>query len=436
MRRARAVRAGVRWSHWWCALVLALVVAGCTTPAHRDFVEANQSTAPTAVQPIHEAPLFPVEPVEDLAPLLHAHLGRDRVPALAAAVIHGDRVIARGVAGVRRAGRNEPVTLENRFGIASCGKAMSAMLVAKLVESGALAWDAPIATYTGDVRVHDEWRSVTVRHLLNQRAGVHDPLGSFLVTTYTARGSLSERRWSFARRMLAAGPAAAPGRETRYSNASYILAAALTEHVVQQPWEELMIGYLRNDLGLTSAGYGPPGDPGAVTEPWGHGKRRLLHVGLLGAAAYDPGARSADYPAMASPAGYLHLTIDDWTRFVALHLQAHPRNPHRRTQNLDATTFNVLHTPEPGGDYAGGWYVSTRAWARGERAGDVGRVLYHLGNNGRWSSAAWIAPELDFAVLATCNRGDSLATIDRVVAELVGKYSRSPRPSLAAAAVR
>lgn len=46
--------------------------------------------------------------------------------------------------------------------------------------------------------------------------------------------------------------------------------------------------------------------------------------------------------------------------------------------------------------------TGTRSWVRGARAGDTGRVLFHQGDNGRWNTAIYLAPEIDFAVLIAC----------------------------------
>ena len=52
-----------------------------------------------------------------------------------------------------------------------------------------------------------------------------------------------------------------------------------------------------------------------------------------------------------------------------------------------------------------GWFILTRPWAKGDRAGDSGRVLHHGGSNSLWFCVTWIAPEKGFAVLVTSNSG-------------------------------
>jgi hypothetical protein len=99
------------------------------------------------------------------------------------------------------------------------------------------------------------------------------------------------------------------------------------------------------------------------------------------------------------------MAITDWAKFIAMHLRGDPENPHRNTILLSSDSFAQLHLAAPGEDYVGGWAIATRKWAKGPRAGDTGRFLTHSGSNGRWFCAVCIAPEIDFAVLITCNRG-------------------------------
>lgn len=47
----------------------------------------------------------------------------------------------------------------------------------------------------------------------------------------------------------------------------------------------------------------------------------------------------------------------------------------------------------------------------------------------RWTSVAYLAPEIDFAVLIVCNRGGPAAGVDQLAAQLVHAYAAGPRPS-------
>src|SRR5215470_541074 len=118
--------------------------------------------------------------------ILHSILGRggERF-GMVAAVLRGERIIAQGVAGVRRRGTAERVTLDDRFHLGSCTKAMTATLVAMLVEEGKLNWTTTLGELFADTvkPMHPAWEKVTLRQVLAHRAGLRlepDGLGPVL----------------------------------------------------------------------------------------------------------------------------------------------------------------------------------------------------------------------------------------------------------------
>ncbi|KAG1532226.1 hypothetical protein G6F50_016296 [Rhizopus delemar] len=81
----------------------------------------------------------------------HEHL-----PGLSMAVVEQGRVIYRHAEGKRGdGGRIDEDTL---FKIASNSKAMTAALLARLVQQGRLRWDDPVQRHLPEFRMHDAWR--------------------------------------------------------------------------------------------------------------------------------------------------------------------------------------------------------------------------------------------------------------------------------------
>jgi CubicO group peptidase (beta-lactamase class C family) len=195
-----------------------------------------------------------------------------------------------------------------------------------------------------------------------------------------------------------------------------VIGAAI-EQLTQASWDDLMHERLFAPLGITSGGFGAPGKSGELDQPWGHRES---------GTAVDPGDPGADNPKIYGPAGTVHMTIGDWAKFVALHLRGDPANPHGEARLLSREAFGHLHAPVDGAaqGYACGWGVLTRDWARGAAAGATGRVLSHAGSNTMWHAVAWLAPEIDFALLACCNRGGEHAAqaCDEAVSLLLRKF--------------
>jgi hypothetical protein len=84
-----------------------------------DDDRAGRATTADAIHPSANG----IESLDgDLEPVREAN----RVPALAAAFVRGERIVAMGAVGVRRAGSAARVDLSDRFHIGSCTKSMTA----------------------------------------------------------------------------------------------------------------------------------------------------------------------------------------------------------------------------------------------------------------------------------------------------------------------
>ncbi len=357
----------------------------------------------------------------EISPQLAAIAARHKVPGLAAVALRGDAIAGEAFVGVRKAGDPAPLARTDKFHLGSDTKAMTATVAARFVEEGKLSWDATLGDLlgatVGDMRA--EWRGVTYRQLLTHRAGLPaNPPAALRQKLHVGGAPLDAQRREIARDALVAAPEHPPGSKFLYSNTGYILAGAVLEKISGRPWEELMRARLFAPLGLTSGGFGPPGTPGKIDQPWAH---------TAGGTPRDPGTYP-DNPAHYGPAGTAHMTMQDWAKFVALHLRGDPANPNHHATLLKAETFAALHTASPGETYAAGWGTGTRPWAKGPRPGDTGRILTHAGSNTMWHCVAWLAPEIDFAVLVACNQGGDAAAkaCDEGAGVLIRAFAAAP----------
>ncbi len=364
------------------------------------------------------APTPPANPIpQDVSALLEPILAKSKVPCLAVMEIHGNQIVAQGIVGVRKLGSPEKATLADQFHLGSDTKAMTATMIATLVEEGKLKWTTTVGEIFGEVypKMDAGWKPVTIAQLLSHRGGAPANLDAGGLW-----GRLSERKGIplAQRRLLVEGvvtlpPVAPPGTQYIYSNAGFAIVGAMAEKVTGEQWEDLMQKRLFAPLGITSGGFGAPGTPGKVDQPWGHS---------TDGKPVPPGP-TADNPPGIGPAGTAHMTLGDWAKFVSLHLLADAANPNREVKLLKAMDFDQMHKPYagPGEPYAGGWLVTTRSWAKGGRPGDVGMVLDHSGSNTMWFCVVWIAPEKNVAYLAATNQGGDAAgaACDQAIAALI-----------------
>ena len=102
--------------------------------------------------------------------------------------------------------------------------------------------------------------------------------------------------------------------------------------------------------------------------------------------------------------------MNDWSRFLAAHLDAARGKPGA----FDAARLQALQRPPAGGEYASGWVVLRRGWAKGP-------ILTHDGSNTLWFSVVWMAPSRDWVMAALTNEGGSKAAqaCDAVIGILI-----------------
>jgi CubicO group peptidase (beta-lactamase class C family) len=111
------------------------------------------------------------ERIEDLlSPILKEY----NLPALGGAVVTGKGLEALGVVGVRKAGTDVAATADDLWHLGSNTKAMTATLVAALIEQGTLKWETTVGETFADLvpAMPPTLGNVSLLHLLSHRAGL------------------------------------------------------------------------------------------------------------------------------------------------------------------------------------------------------------------------------------------------------------------------
>ncbi len=369
-----------------CLVALALLVPALSRPGH---AEEPPAKAPAKAAPKAAPKAGPK--LSPIAALLEPIRTRYDVPGMAAAVVTSAGLQAMGSTGLRRHDDTARVTDDDLWHIGSCTKTMTATLIGRLVEKGKLRWDMTLAEALPALKkdMHADWRGVTLDLLLRNRGGAPSDLnqGGLWARLWAHRGTPVEARALLARGVLTAAPAKPPGTQYIYSNAGFALAGHVAETVMRKPWEKLMQAELFKPLGMKHVGFGAPGSATKVDQPHGHHSAKGTRVPVT------PGP-AADNPTAIAPAARVHLSMQDWARFIALHL-AGARTGKQRLL-LNRVTLARLQTARKGESYAMGWGTGQRPWAGGP-------VLSHAGSNTMWYAVSWIAPRKDIALLVACN---------------------------------
>lgn len=230
------------------------------------------------------------------------------LPGIAVGVVLPSGEAVRVVRGERLAGSGEKIDGDTLFKIASNTKAMTAALLARLVDAGKLRWDDPVVKHLPDFRMHDPWvtRQMQVRDLLIHNSGLGAGAGDLMLwpdpNLFTRADVIAGLRhlklaYSFRSRYA-------------YDNSLYIVAGEVAAAAGGASYDTLVRRELFAPLGLDRCQVGAWNRDavGNVAQP--HAKRDGRNVPTRVDAETVP-----DVPMMA--AGGIRCGLDDmlaWTR--------------------------------------------------------------------------------------------------------------------------
>jgi CubicO group peptidase (beta-lactamase class C family) len=312
-------------------------------------------------------------------------IAEHQLPGMVVAVATADGVVAKGAAGLRKLGSDVRFTADDQVHIGSCTKAMTAALIGIFVDEGKISWDSTIEECLPELskEIHPDFRKATVAQLLSHRTGMDANADWWNLSG----DSTTQQRVTLVKELLAKAPPHPVG-DFLYSNCGYAVAAVMLETKTGKSWEDLIQERIFKPLKMESAGFGPPGTPWRNDQPWGH-------TNALGVKV----PRQLDNAPPLGPAGRVHLTIDDWGKFIAAELKG--LRGHDTAIGKSATVKRE-HVPSSDDQHYGlGWLIVDRPWAKGTSG--EGKAHTHTGSNTMWFAVVWMAPAKDFAVMAATN---------------------------------
>jgi CubicO group peptidase (beta-lactamase class C family) len=340
---------------------------------------------------------------------------QESVPALAAAVMRGDELIASGATGVMEEGKEGRVTVASRWHVGSCTKAMTATMIGQLVHNGDITWNTTVIDVLPELegKIDPKCAAITVHQLLSHTAGLPDyrtpgPEERKLLASLT--GEPMAQRRQFLEKLLASPPVTEPGSKFDYSNAGYAVVAALAEAKTGMTWERLMRTRVFAPLGMAAGGTGWPRDEHHPREPLGHWRRDSQAV------PHDP---FGDYQLgpVLGPAGDVHCTIPELARFAGAHLMGLQG---RDAPWISADVVAMLHKPVRD-DYACGWVKMDVAGRN---------VEWHNGSAGTFFTWMTIDTASNIVVVVATNCGDRenacLVATERLLEQFAPR--RGPTP--------
>ena len=328
--------------------------------------------------------------LQDMLGAVRAEFG---VPAVGGATITTQGIKELGVSGIRKDGSTVAVEAGDRWHLGSDTKAMSATLLAVLAQKGTVGWDVTVA------QAFPEWaqtmnaifKNATFERLMAHRSGILNVTAEEGTALADTSNTVPQRRREFAHAITHrqhGDPNVlfdTPGLIFSYQNANFILTGAMLERCTGKSWEDLMTTELFQPLGMTTAGFGAPGSASDVNEPWGHSDASGQRV-----------ASKGDNPPGLGPAGTVHASLQDWARFIRLHLDGS-----EGSLTLSPTGLARLHTQYP----TNTMYPNRYGWGWIMYDDFGGLALTHDGSNGLWYCKCKVLPSKGLGFLAVSNIG-------------------------------
>jgi CubicO group peptidase (beta-lactamase class C family) len=227
-----------------------------------------------------------------------------------------------GFADVSKKLRMDPEQTMVRIG--STSKLFTWTAVMQLVEQGKLDLDRNINDYL-DFKIPENFgKPVTLRDLMNHRAGFEEGLKDVLWTNPQGVPSTEAYLKDHQRPMLFP-----PGQVPAYSNYGAALAGYIVERVSKEPYERYIERHILAPLGMAHTSFDQP-----LPERF--------------ASSVSKGYRTASAPPgpyeliVTRPAGSGTTTLADMSRFMLAHLQdGHVGN----AEILKADTAQLMHSP-------------------------------------------------------------------------------------------
>jgi CubicO group peptidase (beta-lactamase class C family) len=175
---------------------------------------------------------------------IKAEMHNQRIPGLSLAVIKDGRIVLAKGYGLANVEHQVPVKPETIFQSGSVGKQFTATAVMLLVEEGKIGLDDKIDKYFADLP--ENWKKITVRHLLTHTAGTGDyPKDFDFRRDYTEDELL--------KRAEAIPLAFQPGEKWSYSNLGYLTLGVLIRKVTGKFYGDFIQERIFKPLGMNTA---------------------------------------------------------------------------------------------------------------------------------------------------------------------------------------
>ena len=312
--------------------------------------------------------------------VVQSAVNRGEIPGAVLVVGHAGKVVHRQAFGSRALEpRQEPMTPDTIFDLASLTKPFTAVCVMRLVEHGQVRLNDPVARYLPEFARNGK-QEITVRQLLTHFSGL--PADLDLKASWSGHAQALQLAYD-------AQPVIPPGSGFLYSDVNYIVLGELVARVSGMPLDKYAAEHIFLPLKMETTRFNPPAEWRPRIAP----TARDEHGAMLRGVVDDRSARR-----MGGVAGHAGLfsTADDLARFAQAMLD-------RDGRLLSAAAIEKMTTPQQPANstvlHGLGWDIdSPYSTNRGELL-PVGS----FGHTGFTGTSLWIDPATQTYIILLSN---------------------------------
>lgn len=324
---------------------------------------------------------------------------QNHFPGLVYGIVVDGKLVHTGNIGYTNLKDKTEATSKSDFRIASMSKSFTAMAILKLRDEGKLKLDDPAYLYIPEMKglkyLTKDATPITIRNLLTHSAGFPEdnPWGDRqLANTDEQLIDLYKKGISFSND---------PGLEYEYSNLGFATLGYIIKKVSGKSYQEYITENILKPLGMTHTYYEYDRVP---KEQLAHGYRWLDNQWVE-----QPMLHDGSYGAM----GGMITTIEDFSKYVALHLDAWPPRDDAETGPVKRSSIREMQYPWDVNGFNANYrtangrpnpFVSAYCYGlRWRRYVDAMTAVGHTGGLPGFGSEWTIYPEYGIGVISFAN---------------------------------
>ncbi|WP_266366885.1 serine hydrolase domain-containing protein [Tellurirhabdus rosea] len=253
-------------------------------------------------------------------------------PGLAYGIVLDGKLVYAGGIGLANVEKKTPATAKSVFRIASMTKSITAMAILKLRDEGKIRLDEPVATYVPALKtltpLTADAPTITVRHCMTHAAGFPEdnPWGDRQLADSDAELA----------KLIGSGLSLSnpPGITFEYSNLGFALLGQIITNVSGKPYQQYITETILKPLGMNDTHWEYTKAPADRLAP---GYRWLNNSWVFEPSLHDAGSWGA--------MGGLMTTIEDFSKYVTLHLDAWPARNESEKGPVKRSSIREMQQP-------------------------------------------------------------------------------------------